>query len=289
MKTLFPATILFSIVFSATAGLSATDGIVLGGAGALVTRGGAREAEAVAQVHATDVSGNYTSIGETNWLGGTGGEGWGENHPWQAFSEPQSNIQTTFQEEEDLELCLETHSEQGTAIVGRYLPTPLVSGSYQINAWLDGGEDFVGFAVWGNGGELFRYGYWDNMEASQAGYYYFTSEHPDGVFFCEGALSTTPATGIEYELTWQQVGQGLEFTMAENTGTWEAEALASLTVEVVGATAVDAIAIIATGDKRVAFSMVDVTGTPAQSVPEPGTLALVALGAAVLGARQRRG
>lgn len=251
---------------------------------ALTMGAGLAQADGGAPVQVRDETGNYA--GQTQWLGGTGGAGW-EGQAWRAISADEDNIETSLTEND---MSLETATGAGEAVVGRDLPAPLASGSFTANAWLDAGGDFVGFAVSENGGELFRFGVWYDAANRKEGYWYFTPEERDGVMFYEGTLSTTVESGVEYELTWRLLEQGLEFTMAENTHCWEAEALVPLTVTVEGASSVDAIAMIACGDKRLSFSSVEVSGTPAQTVPEPGTLALGAIGAAVLAVwRRRRG
>ncbi len=248
----------------------------------LVRRNGDAPREGEASLQASDGPANYE--GQDSWPNGTGGEGW--SGAWTAY-QGAGNLEAACKVEAP-SMALETKSEMGEVIVGRELAFPLANGEMSVHSWNDFGVDFLGFAVYGtrNGqaaGELLRWGL--GSETVTSGYpgvgYVWSTDGGQSY----SLLSDEASSGFtDYSLTWSKVTGGLSFTLSAFDQS--AAAMfdpASLTV---AASSVSAIAVVATGDKRIAFDNLAVSGNNT-SIPEPGTLSLLLLGAALLAARRR--
>lgn len=222
--------------------------------------------------HASDAVTNYDLATASTWLDGTGGEGW--SGPWQAVGGTGGNAEATFAEGS---MSLETATGTGETIVGRTFAAPLGEGTLTVRAWHDLGADFVGFAAYGTGGaELVRWG----VGAATA-----DTPYPPQGFVCslDGGASysllfdESPIGFVDYTMTWNFLSAQPSFTLEAVDGNGIPYFDAGISVD---ADSLAAVALIATGDKRIAFDDLSATGTPA--VPEPATLALLLAGAAAL-------
>jgi hypothetical protein len=243
-----------------------------------------RSARGDTSLSASDGSANYE--GRDTWLNGTGDEGEGWSGAWTAY-EGSGNLEAACKVEAP-SLALETKSEMGEVIVGRALSAPLVGGELTVHSWNDFGVDFLGFAVYGGGngqasGELFRWGLgMETVSAGDPGVGYVCSTDGGTTY---SLLSDESSSGYtDYSLTWALLDEGLSFTVAASDQSGAAMfAPASFFVS---ASSVSSVAVVATGDKRIAFDDLRVVGTPASSVPEPATLSLLLLGTALLASRR---
>lgn len=235
-----------------------------------------------ATLHASDGSANYTG---TTWLNGTGGEGW--SGAWTPYK-GTGNIEAECKVEAP-SLALATKTEMGEVVVGRDLASPLSSGELSVHSWNDFGVDFVGFAVYGSRtvqgpGELFRWGLGaETVTAGDPGVGYVYSSDGGQTY---ALLSDEASSGFtDYSLTWATVRGGLSFTVSafDQSGAAKFDPASFF----VPASSVSSIAVVATGDKRIAFDDLNVEGSPFVPVPEPGTLSLLLLGTALLSTRRR--
>ena len=195
------------------------------------------------------------------------------------------------------DMSLETVSEQGEVVVGRDLSAPIVDGEVKVHSWQDLGDDFVGFALYDAGGdELLRWGVGsanDVSGVSQGSVFVYSLLGEAYVIMDDGGVEQMgegPALALDeanYSLTWEQVAGGLAFSLSivDGWGTERGWGFADLLAS--GATSVASVGVVASGDKRITFDTISVSGTPVSAVPEQGTLALLAAGAALLAGRRR--
>lgn len=258
-------------------------------------RGGTVRPAAAASFQASDESGNYADVG--TWLGEAGGDGWGG--PWKQMpgsatvTAADAGFNTEMSGSRDLSLA--PTSATGEIAVGRQLSAPLESGEFSITAWMDVGPEFRGFALYDKLGEVLRVGAGsEDGTAATQGYVYAYRGGDGNILFFKNTLGS--GDGLEYTLTWSRMDDGMHFSWKESSGYWEDEDSyfrpPSVTIQEVSE--ITAIALVSTGvDKsqqgwsnpEIAFSKVSVSGTAA--VPEPGTLALLAAGTALLAWRRR--
>lgn len=241
---------------------------------------GSRGGEAT--LHASDGSTNYTG---STWLNGTGGEGW--SGAWTAYT-GTGNLEAACKVEAP-SLALETKSEMGEVAVGRDLAAFLGSGEMAVHSWNDFGVDFLGFSLYGekNGqgsGELLRWGLgMETAAAGDPGVGYVWSTDGGQTY---ALLSDQSSAGYtDYSLTWGQAAGGLSFTLSASDQSG-APMFDPASVSV-SALSVSSVAVVASGDKRIAFDFLQIDGIPFSSVPEPGTLTLLLAGAALLAVRRR--
>lgn len=178
---------------------------------------------------------------------------------------------------------------------GRSFDEALESGKFTATAWHTLLNRFSGFALYGEGNvELFRvgYSYEQDREVSEGSQY--------GFFFCTNAESGVNAYSlleevargdvedvpVDYEITWSMTSEGMTVDVSLAS---EGETLAALSGIQLGATtSVEAFGVLVAGtstDDRFRFDNISVYGP---AIPEPGTMALLALGAAALAARRLR-
>lgn len=252
--------------------------------------GGVRSAATV-PVSAEDGPGYYKDGGgqfASSWVGGESrGEGaWGG--AWRHLGGSET-YQAGFTSGGKMSLTMK--DEEGETVVGRDMAVPLAEGEFSVDALLDAGDSFRGFAVYDDGKELIRWGIGADLALQQTGFGYSLDQGQSYTFF----ESDLPGGNVldTYSMTWAQLNggdSGLEFTLLGNY--WDGP----VTVPVLGATAVSTVALFAVADtydfnNEIVFTSVRVSGTPVRAVPEPGTMGLLAAGAAlaVAGRRERKG
>lgn len=178
---------------------------------------------------------------------------------------------------------------------GRSFDETLESGKFTATAWHTLLNRFSGFAIYGEGNvELLRvgYSYEQDREVSEGLQY--------GFFFCTNAESGVNAYSlleevsrgdvedvpVDYEITWSTTAEGM---LVDVSLTSDGEVLASMSgIQLSTALPVEAFGALVAGTStsdRFRFDNLAVYGPP---VPEPGTMALLALGVAALAARRLR-
>lgn len=184
----------------------------------------------------------------------------------------------------------------GDVVVGRNFvdgngTVVLGTGTFTVRGWLhsDAAVEFLGFSVLdGSNNELLRWGQGTDKDgidgivyrAWNGDYILLERDGSDGF--------------VDFTLSWERGSTGLAFTLA-GTDAWgnvfDAWS-ANMPISVAGAESVGGIAVVAGGGSqgapaKMAFDQVSVTGV---IVPEPGTLGLLAAGAAlVAGWRRKKG
>lgn len=257
---------------------------------------------------ASDDSGNY-SVGQ-NWVGENGGSGFGEWRPKDGSADlAVSKISGTGG------FIMQAGADPGETAMMRSLDTEvgLASGEFSVTVWGAGGGadergDFAGFAVYGsNDSELFRWGFYskvidDGEELIGISSYWYSS---DGGLTYEMVPGIDgyplPEVGVEYSLTWAQLGGTMHFTLSateKRDGLPDHVKFSGHEVDVETSEYVMAIAAVLTegglysqgGDgSEMTFDNLSVTGTePTPAVPEPGTLGLLAAGLAALWRRKAK-
>jgi hypothetical protein len=183
--------------------------------------------------------------------------------------------------------------------IGRSLETAegvsvsLPSGEFSVEALHGYTGSFSGFALYdADDAEILRWGVTtaeDGDNGIRTGFWYAIATGGQNVYrFVQRAdAETLLRTRLDYSLTWGASDGGTAFALSAGAG---GETWASAQVELEGTRAVSAIGVLAAGNSMsdtFRFDDLSVSG-PLPSVPEPGSGALLALGAAILAACWRK-
>lgn len=226
------------------------------------------------------------------WEDQNGGRGFG---PWTVYGDTAATRKLDWVDgsqaghENDGDFTL--HAEGGETIVRRSLAMAVTGdGRFSVRVWLGAMKGvFCGFSVYADKGELFRWGY-GRAETGEWGLVYATEGSNLYDLLDEGLPA---AEYIDFELTWGRVDDGLQFMLASKSSVatgysnWFDEPVAVRNAGAVAGIAVMANSAAAGSPAEITFDQVKVSGYAA--VPEPGTLGLLAAGAAMLAARRRKG
>jgi hypothetical protein len=231
---------------------------------------------------ATDAATNYLYEGQTSWGSSIGyGEHWGG---W--ITPGQTEPARTFRKE-----------DFAVSVDGVYARTfennaKLDSGKFEVSASHEFSDKFSGFGVYGDAGEeLLRWGVTTDDNGTVAWFCYALAtggqnnyqffKNPDAHF----AATADNPVNVDYALTWEAIDAGLQFQVA---ATWNGTTYTSGWLEVVGAQAVSAVGVLTAGGSESKFLRFDDIRVEGHVIPEPGTVSLLLLGVAVLGARRRK-
>ena len=178
---------------------------------------------------------------------------------------------------------------------GRSFDEALASGKFTATAWHTLLNRFSGFAIYGEeDNELFRVGYSceqdrEESEGNQYGFFYSTNS-VGGVnsyrLLDEVARGDVEDVPVDYEITWSMTSEGMTVDVSLVS---EGETLAALSGIQLGTTSsVEAFGVLVAGTSTADQFRFDNISVYGPAIPEPGTMALLALGAAALAARRLR-
>ena len=183
-------------------------------------------------------------------------------------------------------------------------PVSLESGRFAVTEWgvADEPGDFLGFAVYGSsdgaaGSELFRWGVRlstiEGMADPVTAFMCSTNGGSSYQFITDGY----PPAGVDYSLTWAQLGGTMHFTLSAADEGTENYRFSDHTVDVPTTAQVMSIAAVLTESglethggvdgSEMTFDNMSVTGIE-RAVPEPGVLGVLAAGAAALCRRKAK-
>lgn len=172
--------------------------------------------------------------------------------------------------------------------LGRELETPLVSGSFTVDAKHGFDDRFSGFALYGeNDEEILRWGVTTETDRetgrdSVHGLWYAIATDGQNNYVLWSENRNLKDLALTYSITWSQgAGGGLSFGLtALDAGNNIIGSLLNLSVENVNA--IYGVGVLVAGNStsdKMSFNNLTVDGDPLRPVPEPSTLLILLLGA----------